>query len=108
MVLPKKTLVALAGQNAWHSCTGLALPRAVSGKYLPSQLRTQKAAPPPEAAGRGGGAGCWLKPNRSAKKLPCGAAFCCCFWLPPKNTSNRLPADAARGDTASRVPSAAA
>ena len=50
IVLPKKTLVGLAGQNAWHIWTGVALPRA-SGKYLPSQLRTQNAGPPPEATG---------------------------------------------------------
>ena len=31
MWLPKKTLVGLAGQNAWHICTGEAMPR-VSGK----------------------------------------------------------------------------
>ena len=54
ILLPKKTLVGLAGQKAWHICTGEALPR-VSGKYLPSQLRTQKAGPPPPATGRGAG-----------------------------------------------------
>jgi hypothetical protein len=31
MLLPKNTLVGLAGQNAWHICTGDALPRD-SGK----------------------------------------------------------------------------
>src|SRR5436190_732377 len=92
MLLPKNTLVALAGQNAWHICTGVALPRIVSGKYLPSQLRTQKAGPEPATRGAaaGGGAGCGLVPNGSAKKFACGgAARVCCFGLPPKNMSNR-------------------
>ncbi len=72
MVLPKKTFVGLAGQNAWHIWTGVALLRA-SGKYRPSQLRTQKAGPePPADAWRGAGAACWL--NGSAKKLACGGA----------------------------------
>ena len=57
MLLPKKTFVGLAGQNAWHICTGDALPRA-SGKYFPSQLRTQNAGPEADATERGGGAGC--------------------------------------------------
>ena len=43
--------MALAGQNAWHICTGEALPRIVSGKYLPSQLRTQNAGPEPATRG---------------------------------------------------------
>ena len=30
----------------------------ISGKYLPSQLRTQKAGPEPETTGRAGGGGC--------------------------------------------------
>jgi hypothetical protein len=56
MVLPKNTLVGLAGQKAWHICAGLAPPRVVSGKYRPSQLRTQNAGPAPaDAAGRGAG-----------------------------------------------------
>jgi hypothetical protein len=54
MWLPKKTLVGLAGQKAWHICTGDASPRAVSGKYRPSQLRTQKAGPELEARTRAG------------------------------------------------------
>ena len=30
---------------------------------------------------RGGDAGCWLRPNGSAKKFACaGACRCCCFW----------------------------
>ena len=58
MLLPENILVVLAGQKAWHIWAGEELPR-ISGKYLPSQLRTQKAGPPPEATGRGGGAGPW-------------------------------------------------
>ena len=69
--LPKNTLVALAGQNAWHICTGVAPPRVEIGKYLPSQLRTQNAGPEPAVATGFGGAGCWLRPNGSAKKLAC-------------------------------------
>ena len=44
MLEPKKILVGLAGQKAWHNCVGEAAPR-ISGKYLPSQLRTQNAGP---------------------------------------------------------------
>src|SRR4029077_5577583 len=68
MLEPKKTLVGLAGQKAWHNCAGEAAPR-ISGKYLPSQLRTQKAGPELTTTGRGGGdCGLLLKrsPERSA------------------------------------------
>src|SRR5437879_71237 len=107
MVLPKKTFVALVGQNAWHICTGVALPRA-SGKYLPSQLRTQKAGPEPDATARGAvGAGCWLRPNGSAKKFACEGAWCC-FWAPPKKQSNRPSAAASRGASTPEPASAAA
>ena len=41
MLEPKKTLVELAGQKAWHNCAGEAGAAHISGKYLPSQLRTQ-------------------------------------------------------------------
>src|SRR3954462_331480 len=78
MLEPKKTLVGLAGQKAWHICAGEAAPR-ISGKYLPSQLRTQKAGPELTTTGRGGG--------------DCGLLLdevcCCCFWPPPKK--NLLP-----------------
>src|ERR1700686_5893337 len=88
MLLPKKTLGGLAGQNAWHICTGVVLPRA-SGKYRPSQLRTQNAGPPPEATGRGGGAGGWFRPNGSAKKFACGGGWGgCWFWKAPENAAN--------------------
>jgi hypothetical protein len=107
MLLPKKTFVALAGQNAWHICTGVALPRA-SGKYLPSQLRTQKAGPEPDATVRGAlGAGCWLRPNGSAKKFACEGAWRC-FWTPPKKKSNRLSADAMPGASTTEPASAVA
>src|SRR5450755_3021819 len=102
MLPPKYTLVGLAGQNAWHIATGVALPRAISGKYLPSQLRTQNAGPEPlDAIGRGGAAGCWLRPNGSANKFACGGAFCsCCFWPPPNRKSNRPSSDDMRGASA--------
>jgi len=85
---------------------GEALPRD-SGKYLPSQLRTQNAGPETEATGRGVVAGCWLRPNGSAKKLACGGACCCCccFCEPPKKKSNR-PSAEARGAKAN-VPASA-
>src|SRR5450755_29086 len=109
MLPPKYTLVGLAGQNAWHIATGVALPRAISGKYLPSQLRTQNAGPEPlDATGRGDAAGCGLRPNGSAKKFACGGAFCCCcFSLPPNRKSNRPSADATRGASATDAASAA-
>src|SRR5258708_8463773 len=100
MLLPKKTFVALAGQNAWHICTGVALPRA-SGKYLPSQLRTQNAGPEPDATVRCGGAGCWFRPNGSAKKFACGGPLrCCCFWVAPKKKTQKTSAEAPRGHPA--------
>ena len=73
ILLPHQTLVGLAGQKAWHICTGEALLR-ISGKYLPSQLRTQKAGPPAEATGRGGVGSWFCWPNGSAKKFACGGA----------------------------------
>src|SRR5947209_13343650 len=71
----------------------------VSGKYLPSQLRTQKAGPEPATRGAlAGAAGCWLVPNGSAKKFACGGvARACCFWPPPKNMSNRPSAETLPG-----------
>src|ERR1700710_893821 len=98
MVLPKNTFVLLAGQNAWHTCAGEALPR-ISGKYLPSQLRTQKAGPLPDVTWRCGvGAAGWLRPNGSAKKLACGGAWrCCAFGAAPNSMSNRPSAEAAVG-----------
>src|SRR6476660_4551222 len=77
MLEPKNTLVGLAGQKAWHICAGEAAPR-ISGKYLPSQLRTQKAGPEPATAGRGGGGCILLLPKRDV-----------CFWPPPKNKSSK-------------------
>src|SRR6516165_3581888 len=66
MLEPKNTLVGLAGQKAWHICVGEAAPR-ISGKYLPSQLRTQKPGPELATTGRGGGGGCGLLLKRLAK-----------------------------------------
>src|SRR3954451_7021048 len=78
---PKNTLIRLAGRNAWHNCAGEAAPR-ISGKYLPSQLRTQKAGPEPAATGRGGA----------------GVAVCCCgVWRPRKRKSSRFSAELASG-----------
>ena len=57
MLEPKNTSVGLAGQKAWLICAG-EVERRISGKYLPSQLRTQKAGPEPETTGRAGGDGC--------------------------------------------------
>src|SRR3954464_13537443 len=89
---PKNTLVGLAGQNAWHNCAGEAAPR-ISGKYLPSQLRTQKAGPEPAATGRGGnGAGV--------------AVGCCCVGRPPKRKSSRFSAELASGTSAAATATA--
>src|SRR3954454_1007765 len=96
MLPPKYTFVALAGQNAWHTCAGLNPPRAVIGKYLPSQLRTQKAGPEPAVVtGRGAGAGCWFRPNGSKK--PDGAGAWRCFCWGAKKKSNRPSAEAICG-----------
>src|SRR5689334_1078453 len=95
MLEPKKILVGLAGQKAWHKCAGEAAPR-ISGKYLPSQLRTQNAGPEPAATGRGG-AGCALL----LKMLPNSeGCCCCCFWPPPKKNSIRPSAELVSGASA--------
>src|SRR3954468_22535335 len=97
MLEPKKTLIGLAGQKAWHICTGEAAPRT-SGKYLPSQLRTQKAGPALTTAGRGGGdCGLLLK----------GDVCCCCFWPPPKKKSSK-PSAALISDVSATGPTMAA
>src|SRR6516162_10458173 len=79
---PKNTLVGLAGQKAWHICAGKAAPR-ISRKYLPSQLRTQKAGAELAPTSGGGGCGCGLLLKRLAKNE------CCCFWPPPKKKSSK-------------------
>src|ERR1700756_2818866 len=107
MLEPKNTLVGLAGQKAWHICAGEAAPR-ISRKYLPSQLRTQKAGPELATTGRGGGV-CGLVLKGSAKNEACGAAWrCCCFWKPPKKKSNRPSAKPAWGASATGPAMAAA
>src|SRR6516162_4469827 len=68
MLEPKNTLVGLAGQKAWHICAGEAAPR-ISGRYLPSQLRTQKPGPELATTGRGGGGGCGLLLRLLLKRL---------------------------------------
>jgi hypothetical protein len=92
MLEPKKILVGLAGQKAWHNCVGEAAPR-ISGKYLPSQLRTQNAGPVLAATGRGG-AGCALL----LKMLPNSEG--CCFWPPPKRKSSKFSAELVSGASA--------
>src|SRR6476619_6221348 len=96
MLEPKKTLVGLAGQKASHNCAGEAAPR-ISGKYLPSQLRTQKADPALATTGRGGG-------DRGSKDEVC----CCCFWLPPKKKSSKPSAALISGVSATGPTMAAA
>src|SRR5882724_4676861 len=106
MLEPKKTLVGLAGQNAWHIWAGEALPR-IKGKYRPSQPRTQKAGPELATLVRGGGAGCGLVPNGSAKKFACD--WCCwAFCGPPKKKSNKPSAEEAPGGSATGTTIAAA
>src|SRR6516164_4511798 len=94
MLEPKNTLVELAGQKAWHICAGEAAPR-ISGKYLPSQLRTQKAGPELATTGRGEGVSGLL-----LKGSPCGAACCCCPWKARKKKSNRPSAKLTSGASA--------
>src|ERR1700759_3456671 len=108
MLEPKNTSVGLAGQNAWHICAGEAAPR-ISGKYLPSQLRTQNDGPEPPATGRGGPGVCGCGPLvGSAKKLACGGVSWCCCLLPPKKKSNRPSAEAGSGATANGIMAMAA
>src|SRR6478672_13712945 len=95
MLEPKKTLVGLAGQKAWHICAGEAAPR-ISGKYLPSQLRTQKAGPALTTTGRGGDCG-------SKDEVGCG-----CFWPPPKKKSSKPSAALISGVSATGPTMAAA
>src|SRR5215475_13699663 len=92
MLEPKNTLVGLAGQKAWHICVGKAAPR-ISGKYFPSQLRTQKPGPELATTGRGGG-GCGLLLKILAKNEVC------CFWLPPKKKSSKPSAELISGASA--------
>src|ERR1700738_1319684 len=101
MLGPKNTSVGLAGQKAWHICAGEAAPR-ISGKYLPSQLRTQKAGPALTTTGRGGGDGLLLK------RLPKNEVWCCCFWPPPKKKSSKPSAELISGVSATRPMMAAA
>src|SRR6516164_1907017 len=91
---PKNTLVGLAGQKAWHICAGEAAP-CISGKYLPSQLRTQKAGPELAATG-GDGGGCEI----SLKILAKNEVWCCCFWPPPKKKSSKPWAELISGASA--------
>src|SRR5262245_57088011 len=93
MLEPKNTLVGLAGQKAWHICVGEAAPR-ISGKYFPSQLRTQKPGPELAATGCGGGCGLLLK---TLVKIE---VWCCCFWLPPKKKSSKPSAELVSGASA--------
>src|SRR5258705_981252 len=101
MLEPKKTLVGLAGQKAWHICAGKAAPR-ISGKYFPSQLRTQKAGPALTTTGRGGG-DCGLLLKRLPKD-----EVCCCFWPPPKKKSSKPSAALISGVSATGPTRAAA
>src|ERR1700686_5856792 len=94
MLEPKNTAVGLAGQKAWHVCASEAGPR-ISGKYLPSQLRTQKAGPEPATTSRGGG-GCGLLLKTLAKNEVWG----CCFWRPPKKKSSEPWAELISGASA--------
>src|SRR3984893_6607330 len=100
MLEPKNTLVGLAGQKAWHVCAGEGAP---SGKYLPSQLRTQKAGPELATTSRGGG-GCGLLLKTLAKN----EVWCRCFWPPPKKKSSKPWAELISGASATGPMMAAA
>ena len=85
MLLPKKTLASLAGQNAWHICAGDMPPRSLQREILAvaaAHAEGRSAARGDLTRGGGGGAACWLRPNGSAKKFACGGAprCCCCCW----------------------------
>src|SRR6476661_7256983 len=96
MLEPKKILVGLAGQKAWHNCAGEVAPR-ISGKYLPSQLRTQKAGPELATAGRGGsGCGLLLKMLPNSDGWDC-ASDCRRTRNPANLRLNLVPAPAPRG-----------
>src|ERR1700746_1811006 len=101
MLEPKNTLVGLAGQKAWHICAGEAAP-GISEKYLPSQLRTQKAGPALATTSRCGGGGLLLK------RLAKNEVWCCCFWPPPKKKSSRPSAELISGASATGPMMAAA
>ena len=101
MLEPKKILVGLAGQKAWHICVGEAAPR-ISGKYLPSQLRTQKAGPELATAGRDG-SDCGLL----LKMLPNSEGWDWCFWPPPKRKSSKFSAELSSGASAAGATMAA-
>jgi hypothetical protein len=98
MLEPKNTSVALAGQKASHIRVGEATPR-LSGKYFPSQLRTQKLGPElmlgPELSSTGGAGdgGCRLVLKTLSKNELWGF----CFWLPPKKKSSRPSAELISG-----------
>src|ERR1700746_1411833 len=95
MLEPKNTLVGLAGQKAWHICADEALPR-ISGKYLPSQLRTQKAGPEFATTGRGGAAACCDAVAGSAKSAACGDGAERACALPPRKKKSNSPSAEAR------------
>src|SRR4051812_31507117 len=100
MLEPKNTSVGLAGQKAWHICVGEAAPR-ISGKYFPSQLRTQKLGPEVATTGlsitgRAGGGGCRLV----LKILEKNGVWGCCLWLPPKKKSSKPSAELISGANA--------
>jgi hypothetical protein len=98
MLEPKNTAVGLAGQKASHICVGEATPR-ISGKYFPSQLRTQKPGPELKpgpglaATDPAGGGGCKLV----LKILSKNEVWGCRFWLPPKKKSSKPSAELISG-----------
>src|SRR5258708_20388344 len=102
MLEPKNTSVELAGEKAGDVGGGEAAP-SISGKYLPSQLRTQKAGPELATTSRGGG-GCELLLKTLAKN----EVWCCCFWPPPKKKSSKPWAELISGASATGPMMAAA
>src|ERR1700687_1151853 len=102
MLEPENTSVGLAGDKAWHVLAGEAAPR-ISGKYLPSQLRTQKAGPEVATTSRGGG-GCGVLLETLAKN----EFWCCCFGPPPKKKSSKPWAELISGASATGPMMAAA
>ena len=76
--------------------------RASAEKYLPSQLRTQKAGPELATAGRGG-PGCGLL----LKMLSNSEGWDWCFWPPPKKKSSKPSAELISGVNATGITMAA-
>ena len=96
-----KTLVALAGQNAWHSCTGVALPRGQRKIFAVAAAHAKRRSGAGDATGAGGGAAAGSGRTDRRRNWLAAAPARCCFCRPPKKKSNRPSAEAGPGTSAS-------